>query len=253
MKNLVFTCVAFCSLLLLSGCFEQTKAPEGAEQILIVGTETNFPPFSFKENDEIAGFDIDIIKEVAKRLGRQIEFKDMNFEALIPQAQIGNIPVIAAGMTPTKEREKVVSFTEPYIKGDPLFIVTLAGKMVDSFDALKRGKRVVVNQGYTADFYMSTIEGPELIRLETPAEAFLALKQGRADAFVTARNTLTPFFKKHNQQNYELKIIPETDESTALIVSKMYPELLEQIQTILNQMIEDGTMAALKEKWDIYV
>ncbi len=253
MKNLVCTCIAFSSLLLLSGCFESTGSYEATEKILIVGTESNFPPFSFKENDELVGFDIDIIKEVAKRLGRQIEFKDMSFEALIPQAQLGNIPVIAAGMTPTKEREKMVSFTEPYIKGDPLFIVTLAGKSVHNFDELKQGKKVVVNQGYTADFYMSSIEGPELIRLETPAEAFLALQQGRADAFVTARNTLTPFFKKHDPKDYELKLLPETDESTALIVSKEYPELLAEIQAILNRMIQDGTMAALKQKWEIYV
>ncbi len=253
MKNLVGTCIAFSSLLLLSGCFEPTRSPEATEEILIVGTESNFPPFSFKEHNELVGFDIDIIKEVAKRLGRQIEFKDMSFEALIPQAQLGNIPVIAAGMTPTKEREKMVSFTEPYIKGDPLFVVSLADKSIENFDALKLGKKVVVNQGYTADFYMSTVEGPELIRPETPAEAFLALQQGRADAFVTARNTLTPFFKKHNQEDYELKLISGTDESTALIVSKEYPELLVEIQAILDRMIEDGTMAALKQKWDIYV
>ena len=253
MKNLVCTYIALGSLLLLSGCFETTRLPQTQQDILIVGTESNFPPFSFKENDELVGFDIDIIKEVSKRLGRQIEFKDMSFEALIPQAQLGNIPVIAAGMTPTKERKKMVFFTKPYIKGDLLFIVTLAGKNIKSFDDLKQGKKVVVNQGYTADFYMSTIEGPELIRLETPAEAFLALQQGRADAFVTARNTLTPFFKKHDREDYELKLIPETNESTALIVSKEYPELLAEIQAILNRMIRDGTMAALKQKWEIYV
>jgi polar amino acid transport system substrate-binding protein len=199
----------------------------------------------------LVGFDIDVVTEVAKRIGKTIEFKDMNFEALLPQVQLGAIEVIAAGMTPTPEREKIVSFTKPYIIGDPLVIVTLADSDTKDLEDLKKGRRVVVNQGYTADFYMSKIEGPELIRLETPAEAFLSLQQGRADAYVTAKNTLAPFFKKRDAEGFERKIIPGTDESTALIVSKKYPELLREIQGALHQMERDGTMTTLKKKWDI--
>lgn len=246
----LYSIVALTGLLLLSGCFDQKKGTT-QDHILIVGTESNFPPFACKDGGELVGFDIDVVKEVAKRLGKTIEFKDMNFEALLPQVQLGAIEVIAAGMTPTPEREKIVSFTEPYIIGDPLVIVTLADSDTKDLDDLKKGKRVVVNQGYTADFYMSKIEGPELIRLETPAEAFLSLQQGRADAYVTAKNTLAPFFKKRDAEGFERKIIPGTDESTALIVSKKYPELLRDIQGALHQMERDGTMQTLKKKWDI--
>lgn len=250
MKHRAYLCIASIVLILLGGCCSNKQL---APDLLIVGTESNFPPFSFRENNEVVGFDIDIIKEVARRLGKQIEFKDMNFEALLPQAQLGTLHVIAAGMTPTPGRAQIVDFTEPYIKGDPLFIVTLLDTDTKDFDDLKKGKRVVVNQGYTADFFMSKVEGPELIRLETPAEAFLALKQGRADAFVTARNTLTPFFKRHDAEGFEHRTIPGTDESTALIVSKLYPALLRDIQEQLHQMEQDGTIKALKEKWGIYV
>lgn len=244
----LYNIVVLSGLLLLSGCFDQKK---DQDHILIVGTESNFPPFSCKDGGQLVGFDIDVVTEVAKRIGKTIEFKDMNFEALLPQVQLGAIEVIAAGMTPTPEREKIVSFTEPYIIGDPLIIVTLADSDTKDLEDLKKGKRVVVNQGYTADFYMSKIEGPELIRLETPAEAFLALQQGRADAYVTAKNTLAPFFKKRDAEGFERKIIPGTDESTALIVSKKYPELLREIQGALHQMESDGTMKTLKKKWDI--
>lgn len=247
MKKILSCKLLLIAVLLLSGC----GSPDTTTDILIVGTESNFPPFAFKEKSELVGFDIDVVKEVARRLQKTIEFKDMGFEALIPQAQLGSMHVIAAGMTPTPERAKVVSFTKPYVNGDPLFIVTLIGNDAKDLEDLKRGKRVVVNQGYTADFFMSKIEGPELLRLDTPAEAFLALKQGRADAFVTARNTLAPFFKKHDAEGFEYKIIPGTDESTALIVSKNYPELLDAMQKQLDAMDQDGTLQALKKKWDI--
>jgi polar amino acid transport system substrate-binding protein len=246
----LYSIIALSGPLLLSGCF-QSKKDATQDHILIVGTESNFPNFSFKDGGELVGFDIDVVTEVAKRIGKTIEFRDMNFEALLPQVHLGAIQVIAAGMTPTPERAKIVSFTEPYIIGDPLLIVTLADSDTKDLEDLKKGKRVVVNQGYTADFYMSKIEGPELIRLETPAEAFLSLQQGRADAYVTAKNTLAPFFKKRDAEGFERKIIPGTDESTALIVSKKYPELLREIQGALHQMERDGTMTTLKKKWDI--
>lgn len=243
-----------CIVLLLitcSGCFNQSALLED-EKVLVVGTESNFPPFSFKENNELTGFDIELIEEVAKRLDKKIEFKDMSFEALIPQVQVGSLHVIAAGMTPTKNREQVVHFTQPYIYGDPLYIVSLSDRPdVGSLEALKQHKKVVVNQGYTADIFMSCIEGPELIRLETPAEAFLALQNNRADAFVTARNTLAPFFKKHDKALYTMVPIDETEERTALIVSKKCPKLLDQIEEVLDTMKQDGSMQKLKQKWGI--
>lgn len=245
---MLFLCVL---LFALSGCFGPQKIDDTT---LVVGTESNFPPFSFKENDQLVGFDIDLIKQVAERLGKHIEFQDMSFEALIPQAQLGSVHVIAAGMTPTENRAEKVFFTQPYIVGDPLLIVAPIDRLdVGSLEALKQGKRVVVNQGYTADLFMSTLQGPELIRLETPAEAFLAIDQDRADAFVTARNTLVPFFRLHDAKRYSMTPIQETVEQTAIIVSKKYPALLEQIQAILDQLEAEGFMAALKQKWGINV
>lgn len=251
MKKHLFSLVMCVLLVSLGGCFNATSVDDD-ETTMVVGTESNFPPFSFKQHNQLAGFDIELIKEIAQRLGKKIIFEDMSFEALIPQTQLGSIHVIAAGMTPTENREKIVDFTRPYIHGDPLYIVSLAHRPdVGSLEALKQGKRVVVNQGYTADMFMSTIEGPELIRLETPAEAFLALQNDRADAFVTARNTLSPFFAKYSIDDYSIIPIDETEEKTALIVSKKYPELLNQIQGIIDKMEQDGSMKTLKTKWNI--
>lgn len=250
MKKYVYS-VTLLMLIALSGCFGQREIDDS---VLIVGTESNFPPFSSKESGKIVGFDIDLVKEVARRMGKTIEFQDMSFEALIPQAQVGTVQIIAAGMTPTPNRAEKVFFTKPYIVGDPLLIVSLIKRLdVGSLEALKQNKRVVVNQGYTSDLFMSTVDGPELIRLETPAEAFLALEQNRADAFVTAQNTLVPFFKKHDAKEYDITPIVETVEQTAFIVSKKYPELLEQVQKTLDAIEEDGTMRQLKQKWGIHV
>jgi ABC-type amino acid transport substrate-binding protein len=85
---------------------------------IIVGTNTELPPFSFKKDDKVVGFDIDVITEAVKRLNKKIVLKDMPFDELIPEIQIGNIHVIAAGMTPTPEREQRTLFTQPHLSND---------------------------------------------------------------------------------------------------------------------------------------
>ena len=217
---------------------------------LVVGTSADYPPFAFVQDDKVVGFDIDIIQEVAKRLHKKIDIQDMPFTTLIPLLQLGKIQVIASGMTETLERSARVLFTKPYLTGDQLIVITLAGNPVSSLSELK-GKEVIVNDGYTADLYMSKIEGPELKRLKTPAEAFLALKAGRGFAYVTARNTVKPFFDQYGQQDFALFAIPDSRENVSLAVSKKYPELVPMLQNVLDTMQQDGTLTTLQEKWGL--
>ena len=129
---------------------------------MIVGTNAEFPPFSYIENKAIVGFDIDVAKEVAQRLGKTIQIKDMPFDALIPDIALGHVDFVAAGMSYTEERAKRASFTKSYFE-DPLMIFS---KRPLSFDKLK-GKKVVVVQGFTADLLMSSQKNIDLIRLHS--------------------------------------------------------------------------------------
>lgn len=217
---------------------------------LIVGTNAEYAPFSFMKDGIISGFDIDLIHEVAARLGKTIQMHDMPFDALIPALQTGTIQIIAAGITPTPERAERVIFTKPYLTGDQLAIVTPASKPLETLEQLK-DKTVTVNEGFTADYFMSKVEGPQLIRFATPLESFMALESGRADAFVAAHNTVTPFIEHYGAQKFSVAPIPETNDEYALAISKRYPELLEPIQEALDAIAADGTLQKLKEKWKL--
>jgi ABC-type amino acid transport substrate-binding protein len=232
---------------------------------IIVGTNSEFQPFSFKEDDAIVGFDIDVITEVLKRLNKNIVFKDMPFDALLPEIQLGNIHIIAAGITPTPERAQRTLFTRPHLAaGNPLVIVSLlrhpstssgrtdVGQALTTLDDLT-GKTVVVNEGYVADSYMSEQPGVHLIRLSSAAvsDGMLALESGRADAVVAALHTIQPYFAKHDQSKFTITPIPGTEESSAFAISKHYPELRDYIQITLDRMQEDGTLNSLKRKWNL--
>jgi ABC-type amino acid transport substrate-binding protein len=221
---------------------------------ITVGVNTEFPPFAFKHDDEtITGFDIDVITEVFKRIDKKITFKDLPFDALIPEIQIGNVQVIAAGMTPTEERAKRVLFTKPHLTDNPLVIVSLKTHPVfSSLDDLQ-GKTVVVNEGYVADSFMSEQPGIELIRLSSALiiDALLVLQSGRADAFVTALHSMKPYFEKHGTDTFKVTPIPNTEETSAFAISNYYPELRYTIQNALDAMEEDGTLTDLRKKWNL--
>ena len=228
--------------------FYKSQVPVDSN-VLIVGTSADFKPMSFKEGDEITGFDIDVVKEVARRLNKTIELRDMPFELLIPQLQLGTLHMVAAGMTITDERAKRVFFTSPYLSNDPLVILSLASNPV-KLDDLGH-KKIIVNQGYTADIYLSKLPRIALTRLPTVADALLSLQAHRADAFVTARQTIMPILKQHGADKYHMSTIPDTDENVALAISQQHPQLAEEVHKEIAGMLEDGTIAALREKWHV--
>lgn len=216
---------------------------------IIVGTNAEYQPFSWVKDGEIVGLDIDIIKEVGKRLNKKIKIVDMSFTMLIPEIQTGRIQVIAAGLTPTAERAKQLRFTKPYITGDPLVIITMANKQPITNVQELTGKTVVVNEGYTADFWASSQSGFSLYRVDNPAMALLALGNGRADAFVAASSSVKPFFDQYGKEQYQIHSLDGVGDQYALAISKACPKLYDEIETVMAQMVQDGTMAALKKKW----
>ncbi len=227
------------------------RLPEMPE-IILIGTSADFPPFTFKENGQIVGFDIDVAKEVCSRLNRKYEVRDMPFELLTPQLQNGSIHLAAAGMTPTPHRLTLVPFTTPYLAKDPLVVITLASKTpaISALSELKEA-RVIVNQGYNADVFMSKLDLHKLVRLPNLSDAISALRAEQGDAFVTSLNTIRPIFDKFGQETFKFFIIEDANESIALALSPLYAKLSDTIKVTVDTMVADGTIGKLKEKWHV--
>lgn len=232
---------------------QQITFSEPTEDNIIIGTNAEFQPFSFKQGEDIVGFDIDVVSEIFKRLHKQITIKDMPFDALIPEIQLGTIHVIAAGITPTPERAKQALFTKPHITDNPLVIIALKKNTPITGVQDLRDKEVVVNEGYIADTYMSAQEGPIVTRLSSPSitSGIMALQSRRADAFVAAQHSLQPYFDTFGTNDFQIIPIPGTEETSAFAISKYYPDLRDLMQAILDRMESDGTLNALKKKWNL--
>jgi len=95
-----FTRAMFLILILLSAMtFSRT---------ITVGTSADFPPFEYIENGQFVGFDMDLMREIAKIAGFDLKFVDMSFDSLIPALRAGQVDVVAAAMTITDERKQVL-------------------------------------------------------------------------------------------------------------------------------------------------
>lgn len=219
---------------------------------ITVGTTADFPPFAYRNSsNKIVGFDIDIIKEITKRLDRNLEIRDMAFDSLLPQLKHGSIQVVAAGMSATPERRKNVLFTKPYLTGNPLMVITTADSNIENFESLKN-KTIVVNTGYISDIYMSKIPDITLKRVTSIADALLILKNKQADAMVISFQSIKPFLDRvENKEKYKTFAIKETDENISLAVTPVFEKLFKQIQATLEKMESDGAINALKEKWNL--
>lgn len=222
---------------------------------IIVGTAADFPPLSYMKEGAITGFDIEVAQEVVKRLGKKIVIKDMPFEVLLPQLQLGNIHMIAAGMTATDERAQMARFSKPYLSYDPLVI--LSKKETNPFIKLSEiaGKRFAVIKEQTADAYMNTLSKSLDMQLEPVtnlADGVMLLLSGNVDGMVTSANSTKPLVDQYGTEAFHMFVLPDTDENVALATAQNRPGLAAEVERVLTEMVADGTLESLKQKWHVH-
>ncbi|MGA9531024.1 MAG: transporter substrate-binding domain-containing protein [Candidatus Babeliales bacterium] len=219
--------------------------------VLVVGTNAEYPPFSFMEQDRLVGLDIDLMYEIAKRLGKKLVFKNVPFDILLPKIQTGEYHILAAGLSPSEQREATLSFTTPYWEKDPLIIVQLPSTPPLTSSASLSEKRIVVNEGFTSDFYVSSVPNVTIKRLNTMTEALLLLQNNQVDAFVTALSPFKALLTDEQQAQFSYHVIPDIFDSYALAISKKHPFLFAAIDKIIRDLIQDGTREQLLKKWQL--
>jgi ABC-type amino acid transport substrate-binding protein len=226
--------------------FKKNIKPENQ---IFVGTNSLFPPYEFIENNKLVGFDIDLMEEISKKLNKKIIWKDMEFDSLILDLQSGQIDLIIAAMCPTYERSKKILFTKKYIEKDPFAVVTRKNDMIKNIKDLI-GKEVIVVDGYTEADYIEKQKGIKSIRLSSSPEAILALINNKGYAHLSALSVVNFFLKQQKNINVNIFNTNEYD-SRAIGIAKNNNELVIKINNILDELEKDGTLAKLKQKWNI--
>ena len=238
-KIIIITSLLLISLLAFMSCSQK-------ENKLYVGTNAEFEPFEYRDGENIVGFDIDLINEIAKIMKQDIEVVDMAFDGLLPALQSKKIDIIIAGMTANEERKKFVNFSEPYYNSQQSILVHSDNKDIIGFNSLE-GKNVGVVLGYTGDLIVSEMSNVNTQKYGATSEAVIALKSKKVDAVVLDYEPAKQYFN----QNDDLKLIitDSVNEEYAIAMRKEDTELLKKVNDALNIIKENGTYDMLIEKY----
>lgn len=216
------------------------------EKVIIMGTNAEFPPFEYRDSNQITGFDIELANAIAKDMGAKLEIKDMGFDGLIPALQSKKIDFIASGMSVTEERKKNVNFSTGYYKASQVIIVNKDNTEITKPEDLK-GKKIGVQIGTTGDMEAEKIENVDLKKYNAAFAAVLELKNKKIDAIVLDYEPAYNFTK----QNQEIKLlnVELTQEEYAMAVRKEDKDLLESINKTLNTLKSNGEYDKLVKKY----
>ena len=115
----------FCAVMLLLMGIVGSVSFAKENKVLYVGTNAEFQPFEYLEDGKIVGFDVELMEEIAELMGKEIEWKNIAFDGLLPALQAKKLDVIIAGMTATEERKKFVNFSETYYTSNQMILINV--------------------------------------------------------------------------------------------------------------------------------
>lgn len=222
-----------------------------AADVLRVGTNAAYPPFEFiDEQNKIAGFDMDLIDALSKKVGFEYKIVNMSFDGLIPALKAGKIDAVAAAMSATSERIKAVSFTKPYYTTENLFIKQAKNGDLTSKQNLE-GKKIAVQLGTVQEIAARTIKGVKVMANEDIFAAIMALKNGKVDAVLVDSSIGYGYLNK-NKDLAEFLKEPDGSEGFSIAFDKdKHTDLIAKINQAVEELKNDGTYDKLLEKYNL--
>ena len=243
----IVLCIVMCAAL-LAACGSSAKPAAAEEKTLIVATNVAFPPYEYYENEKAVGIDIDIMQAICDKLGYKMQVDDMEFGSIIIAVQTGKADVGAGGLTITEERKQSVDFTDSYATGIQAVIVTEDSAIASVDDLYADDVVIGVQQDTTGDIYCTDDFGEDHVaRFNKGADAVQALLTGKCQAVVIDNSPAKTFV----EQNAGLKILPTAyaEEEYAFEIAKENTELYDAVNGALKELLADGTIQAIIDKY----
>lgn len=237
---------------------QTAEMPKLSQDAIVIGLDDEFPPMGFRdESNEIVGFDIDLAKAAGEKLGVEVQFQPIDWNAKEIELESGKVDALWNGLTITEERKESMDFTSPYIMNKQIIVVKNDSDIQAKADL--DGKVVGIQDGSSAVDAVNADELASAIELSTYDTNILALADldiGRVDA-VVADEIVLRYYLANNENDF--RVIEDGDfgdEVYGVAVKKGNTELRDALQAALDAMDADGTAAEISKKWfeeDIYV
>jgi polar amino acid transport system substrate-binding protein len=244
MKKMIslLLCAIFCFACIAPAAFAAD------EKTIKVATNVAFPPYEYYEDEKVVGIDVDIMQAICDKLGYKMELSDMEFGSIITAVATGKVDVGFGAITITEERAKSVHFTTSYSTGIQSIIVK-EDSPITTVDDLHGDKiKIGVQQDTTGDIYATGDFGEDhMARFNKGADAVQALITGKCDAVIIDNSPAETFVA----QNKGLKILPTVyaEEEYGFELSYDNGELYSEVNGALEELLKDGTVQAIVDKY----
>jgi len=216
---------------------------------VIVGVSDTTPPFSFRQGDAVTGYDIDLVREVAKRLGVAVETVSVSSEQRIPMLKDGKLDFVATSMTRTPAREREIAFSVIYFVS-PHAVIVKAASDITSVKQLA-GRRVSSARTSTAGENLhEVVADAEIVYVLNYAIAFQALKDGKVDAFTTDESVLSAIVRQDGTPD-AYRFLPDFTKSrnVGFALAKTEPRLKTALDRALLDLEASGAAETIFAKW----
>lgn len=253
---IVLAVAMIASVAMLAGCGETKEGgseADGGKETLTMATNAYFAPYEFYEGEDIVGIDVEIAKAIADKLGMELKVVDIEFDSIITGVQTGKYDMGMAGMTVTDERKESVDFSDSYATGIQSVIVKEDSeiKSVDDILDEKATYKIGVQLSTTGDIYVTDDLGDaaaeRVVEYQTGNDAVSALSSGKVDAVVIDNEPA----KSYVAATSGLKILDTeyVSEDYAICFSKDNTELKDKVNGALKELIADGTVKTIIDKY----
>lgn len=215
---------------------------------LYVGTNAEFKPYEYLEGDKIVGFDVDLMENLGKKMGYQIEWVNMNFDGLLSALQLKKIDAVIAGMAATDERKKAAAFSIPYMffKAGHLVIVNEKDTTITSKKDLK-GKTTGVQMGSIQEGFAKEL-GAEPKFYSTFTAALMDLQNGKVDSVIVADLVGKEYLKTMNRIK-SVDVIEDTKPGASIAFRKSDAKMAEDFSKAIVEFKESPEYEKMVEKY----
>jgi len=263
MKKLVSLLLAvmmIASVAMLAACSGNTQsdateavADNAEKAVLTMATNAYFPPYEYYDGENIVGIDAEVAAAIAEKLGMELQIVDIEFDSIIAGVQTGKYDMGMAGMTVTDERKQSVDFSDSYATGIQSIIVAEDSPITSIDDILADGAeyKVGVQLSTTGDIYITDDLGDaaadRVTEFQTGNDAVAALSSGKVDAVIIDNEPA----KSYVAATTGLKVL-DTEyvvEDYAICFSKDNTELKDKVNAALTELIADGTVQSIVDKY----
>ncbi len=248
-----FICVIF--LAGLVACEGSIEKQDSSLDKWTVATDTTLIPMSFvNDNNEYAGFEIDLIRKIARLAGVKVEIVSVEWPGLFGGLLTGKFDMVISSVTVLEERKQKMAFSIPYLTSGLALVTRKERNDFKSMEDVKSKQLMVGAQtGTTAFFYLEKLEGVRKKAYQVYGHAITDLINGELDA-VLGESSAT-LYMKNQQEDYfkKIKMVGEimTEENYGIVLRKDDKARLDKVNQALLELLQDGTVSRLHEKWEL--